>query len=289
MCSAQESKGAVSRDDFVSDASFIVGTYDPSAADHSVDSIVTLADQFLGSLNEEQKSKCLGDLASERRREWTNLPARNDADGIKLSELNKSQVEKACALMGSLLSRQGFDKMQSIMLADDQLLRDGKPRRGFGTENFAIVIFGMPSKTKPWCFQLDGHHVGANISIQGRKMTRIVAGHGRDDFVPVPQGLPCQLLTETQQGVLMNLIEQWVGDLPPKQSKKRMKEIRSELNQMSFAWNGNRNPKSDISYRIQSPSLLIEYACQDLGGDPLDHLHSNYRDPTNDYGGQLNK
>ncbi len=341
MCSAQESKGAVSRDDFVSDASFIVGTYDPSAADHSVDSIVTLADQFLGSLNEEQKSKCLGDLASERRREWTNLPARNDADGIKLSELNKSQIEKACALMGSLLSRQGFDKMQSIMLADDQLLRDGKPRRGFGTENFAIVIFGMPSKTKPWCFQLDGHHVGANISIQGRKMTmspsfigtqpqafrigdveyrpfknetemahqlamsltdeqvkkavvqskraRIVAGPGRDDFVPVPQGLPCQLLTETQQGVLMNLIEQWVGDLPPKQSKKRMKEIRSELNQMSFAWNGNRNPKSDISYRIQSPSLLIEYACQDLGGDPLDHLHSNYRDPTNDYGGQLNK
>ena len=341
MCSAQESKGAVSRDDFVSDASFIVGTYDPSAADHSVDSIVTLADQFLGSLNEEQKSKCLGDLASERRREWTNLPARNDADGIKLSELNKSQIEKACALMGSLLSRQGFDKMQSIMLADDQLLRDGKPRRGFGTENFAIVIFGMPSKTKPWCFQLDGHHVGANISIQGRKMTmspsfigtqpqafrigdveyrpfknetemahqlamsltdeqvkqavvqskraRIVAGPGRDDFVPVPQGLPCQLLTEKQQGVLMNLIEQWVGDLPPKQSKKRMKEIRSELNQMSFAWNGNRNPKSDISYRIQSPSLLIEYACQDLGGDPLDHLHSNYRDPTNDYGGQLNK
>ncbi len=341
MCPAQESKGAVSRDDFVSDASFIVGTYDPSTADHSIDSIVTSADQFLGSLDEKQKSKCLGDLSSERRREWTNLPARNDADGVKLSELNKSQIEKACALMGELLSRQGFEKMKSIMLADDQLLRDGKPRRGFGTENFAIVIFGMPSKTKPWCFQLDGHHVGANISIQGRKMTmspsfigtqpqafkigdveyrpfknetemahqlamsltdeqvkkavvqskraRIVAGPGRDDFVPVPQGLPCQLLTEKQQGVLMNLIEQWVGDLPPQQSKKRMKEIRSELNQMSFAWNGNRNPKSDISYRIQSPSLLIEYACQDLGGDPLDHLHSNYRDPTNDYGGQLNK
>ena len=339
VCSAQKSKAAASRDDFVSDASFIVGTYDPSAADHSVDSIVKLADRFLESLNEEQKSKCLGELASEKRREWTNLPARNDADGVKFSELSKEQIEKACALMGSLLSRQGFEKMRSIMLADDQLLREGKPRRGFGTENFAIVIFGTPSSAKPWCFQLDGHHVGANISIQGREMTmspsfigtqpkaftiggveyrpfknetemahqlamslsdeqvkkavvqpkraRIVAGPGRDNFVPVPQGLPCEQLSEKQQEVLIKLIEQWVGDLPPKQSKKRMKEIRSELSQMSFAWNGNRNPKSDISYRIQSPSLIIEYACQDLGGDPLDHLHSNYRDPTNDYGGQL--
>ena len=340
-CSAQESQGAADRDDFVSDASFIVGTYDPSGADHSIDSIVSKADQFLGSLSEEQKSKCLGELSSERRREWTNLPARNDADGVKFSELNKEQIEKACALMGSLLSRQGFDKMRSIMLADDQLLQNGKPRRGFGTENFAIVIFGTPSKTKPWCFQLDGHHVGANVSIQGRRMTmspsfigtqphafkignveyrpfknetamahqlamslsdeqvkkavvqskraRIVTGPGRDGFVPVPQGLPCEQLSKEQQAVLIKLIEQWVGDLPPQQSKMRMKKIRSELSQMSFAWNGNRNPKSDISYRIQSPSLVIEYACQDLGGDPLDHLHSNYRDPTNDYGGQLNK
>ena len=339
LCSAQELTKVAGRDNFVSDASFVVGTYDPSAADHSIDSIVTLADRFLESLGEEQKSKCLGDLSSERRREWTNLPARNDADGVKFSELNRGQIEKACALMGSLLSRQGFEKMRSIMLADDQLLQGGNPRRGFGTENFAIVIFGLPSKTEPWCFQLDGHHVGANISIEGREMTmapsfigtqprafkigeveyqpfknetgmahqlamslsdeqvkkavvqskraRIVAGPGRDNFVPIPQGLPCEQLTKKQQKVLMNLIEQWVGDLPPLQSKKRMKEIRSELSQMSFAWNGNRNPKSDVSYRIQSPSLIIEYACQDLGGDPLDHLHSNYRDPTNDYGGQL--
>lgn len=341
ICSAQETDQTAMRNDFVSDASFVVGTYDPSAADHSADTIVTLANQFLESLSEEQKSKCLGELASEARREWTNLPARNDADGVKLSELSKEQLGKACDLMGSLFSRQGFEKMRSIMLADDQLLKGGKPRRGFGTENFAIVIFGAPSKTKPWCFQLDGHHVGANISMEGNQMTmspsfigtqpqafkigdveyrpfknetdmahqlamslsdeqvkkavvqptraRIVAGPGRDDFIPVPQGLPCEQLTKEQQGILINLIQQWVGDLPPQQAAKRMKKIRSELSQMRFAWNGNRNPKSDISYRIQSPTLIIEYACQDLGGDPLDHLHSNYRDPTNDYGGQLKK
>ena len=39
-----------------------------------------------------------------------------------------------------------------------------------------------------------------------------------------------------------------------------------------------------VSYRLQGPSLLVEYACQNLGGDPLDHLHAMYRDPTNEYG-----
>ena len=30
--------------------------------------------------------------------------------------------------------------------------------------------------------------------------------------------------------------------------------------------------------------MIIEYACQDLGGRPLNHLHSMYRNPENEYG-----
>jgi hypothetical protein len=37
-------------------------------------------------------------------------------------------------------------------------------------------------------------------------------------------------------------------------------------------------------YRIQGPTLVIEYAPQTLGGDPTNHIHTMYRDPTNDYG-----
>ena len=66
-----------------------------------------------------------------------------------------------------------------------------------------------------------------------------------------------------------------------------MEQLRQEIDQMRFSWNGPLQPGSDVSYYIQGPSLIIEYACQDLGGDPLEHLHSIYRDPTNEYGGQL--
>jgi hypothetical protein len=37
-------------------------------------------------------------------------------------------------------------------------------------------------------------------------------------------------------------------------------------------------------YRIQGPTVVIEYAPQPLGGDPTMHIHTIYRDPTNDYG-----
>ena len=46
-------------------------------------------------------------------------------------------------------------------------------------------------------------------------------------------------------------------------------------------------PGSNVTayYRIQGPHLVIEYAPQ--GGDPAMHIHTMYRDPTNDYGAKL--
>jgi hypothetical protein len=336
---AQQEMPSATRADFVSDASFVVGTYSPTKPDHSPAAMADAANAFLKSLDANQRGKCKGKLKSPQRREWTNLPARRNADGVRMGDLKPDQIKLACDLMANLLSEQGYNRMTNIMLADDQLLKGGRSRNGFGTENFSIVVFGTPSKTQPWGFQLDGHHVGANISIQGEQVTlspsfigtqpaafriarteyqpfknetglahelamslngdqvfqavqspkraRIQSGPGRDKVVPQLDGVDCSSFSDSQKKLLFSLIRQWVGDLPKAQAAKRMQQLEKEIDQMKFGWNGNRNPKSDVSYTIQSPSLIIEYACQDLGGNPLDHLHSNYRDPTNEYGGQL--
>ena len=68
-----------------------------------------------------------------------------------------------------------------------------------------------------------------------------------------------------------------------------MKQIEDELVETHFSWNGATKTGSDVSFAIQGPSLIIEYACQDLGGDPLQHIHTMYRNPKNEYGGQLGK
>jgi len=157
--------------DFVSDASRIIGTYQPKSREHTPQAMASSAQSFLDSLDDQLRRRAEMALDHQERREWTNLPARPDAGGVRLGDCNDRQVEALCDLMGTLFSEQGYAKMCNIMLADDQLLKGGRPRTGFGTENFSIVIFGKPSPSGPWAFQLDGHHVGVNLAIQGSNLT----------------------------------------------------------------------------------------------------------------------
>ena len=332
---------AQQRSDFVSEASHVIGTYQPTFGKNNPTQQVDAAQRFLATLNQDQKSVLMHELDSPERRLWTNLPAPADAGGLRLGDLKENQVRAACDLMATLFSEQGYRKMCHIMLADDQLLRGGRPRTGFGTENFSLVLFGQPSSQQPWAFQLDGHHVGVNVSLTGDAMTVapsfigtqpqsftlggkkyrpltgeiddayqlaesltdaqakqavqrpkrgfIRVGPGKDGNVPQAVGVPCSTFDAQQKEILVRLIRQWVNDLPAKQARQRMDQLESEIDQMRFAWNGPRKAGSDISYSIQGPSLIIEYACQDLGGKPLEHLHTIYRDPTNEYGGQLDE
>lgn len=331
--------GMAAAQTFVSDASRVVGTFDPGMADHSPAAMAAAANAFLDSLNDEQRKLAAHPLDSPERREWTNLPVRPTDGGLRLGDCTERQIKAALRLMAAVLSEQGYTRMCQIMLADDQLLNGGRPRPGFGTENFAIVIFGSPTATDPWAFQLDGHHVGVNLAMQGEKLTmspsfigtqpeafrlanksirplsgsvdgafRLIAtltaeqraqavltsrrgslktGPGTDGQVPQAKGVSAASFSDEQQKLLMSLIANWVNDAPPPHADQRMTQIRSEIDQLRFSWNGPVTANSDVSYTIQGPTLIIEYACQDIGGNPLDHIHTMYRDPTNEYGGQL--
>ena len=124
-------------------------------------------------------------------------------------------------------------------------------------------------------------------AVRSDRRQRIRSGPGRDGQIPQPEGVACSTFTEAQRTQLLELIGHWVNNLPPQHAERRMREIGEQVDEMRFAWHGPTDPVSDVSYAIQGPSLIIEYACQDLGGDPLNHLHTMYRNPQNEYGGQL--
>ena len=121
-------------------------------------------------------------------------------------------------------------------------------------------------------------------AVVGPKRGRMQAGAGKDGFMPPAKGLKCDSLTKEQHAILLKLAGLWVADLPAAAAKVRMKEIDAELKKAHFAWYGPYVPGSDASYHLVAPGLIIEYNGQDLGGDPLDHIHSIYRNPKNEYG-----
>ena len=93
-----------------------------------------------------------------------------------------------------------------------------------------------------------------------------------------------QRSNEKQQQLLLELIEERIGILNDTHAKLLMEAIAKDLDRTWFSWHGPTKKGKAATCRIQGPTVLIEYAPQRLGGDPTQHVHAMYRDPTNDYG-----
>jgi uncharacterized protein DUF3500 len=120
------------------------------------------------------------------------------------------------------------------------------------------------------------------------KMADLVLGPGQDGKTIQPEGLKASEMNPKQRAMLLDVISEWAGIVHESAAAARMAELKADLNETWFAWSGPTTaaPGNNITayYRIQGPHLVIEYAPQQLGGDPALHLHTMYRDPTNDYG-----
>jgi hypothetical protein len=112
------------------------------------------------------------------------------------------------------------------------------------------------------------------------KVSDLVLGPGQDGRTIQPEGLRASALSASQQAMLMDLVHEWAGIANDALAAPRMDEIRAHLPQTYFAWSGPRTAGSAAYFRIQGPTLVIEYAPQ----RGVDHIHTIYRDPTNDYG-----
>ena len=121
-------------------------------------------------------------------------------------------------------------------------------------------------------------------AILGIEMHDLVLGPGRDGQTIQPEGIKGSSLTEKQREMLLDLAGEWTGILPEATSKARLEEMRKNLAETWFAWSGPTDKAGAAYFRIQGPTVIIEYAPQRLGGDPTNHIHTIYRDPTNDYG-----
>jgi hypothetical protein len=116
------------------------------------------------------------------------------------------------------------------------------------------------------------------------QVTDLVLGPGADGKVIQPEGILASALDAGQQALLLDIVHEWVGILNDEAAASRMADIKANLPSTYFAWSGATKNGGLAYYRIQGPTLVIEYAPQQ--GD-LDHIHTIYRDPTNDYGAKL--
>jgi hypothetical protein len=121
-------------------------------------------------------------------------------------------------------------------------------------------------------------------AILGSNYIDLVLGPGQDGKTIPPEGLPASQMDADQQAALLKLIEHYTGLVNDEDAAARHAEIKSHLNQTSFAWYGPTTTGSAAYFRITGPTVVIEYSPQQMGGNAANHIHGIYRDPTNDYG-----
>ena len=122
-------------------------------------------------------------------------------------------------------------------------------------------------------------------AIIGSRVADLVLGPGQDGKTIQPEGIRASALTAPQQTMLLEIVREWAGIPHDAFAQPRMAEIRTNLPDTFFAWSGPTTAGSAAYFRIQGPTLVIEYAPQ--GG--VDHIHTIYRDPTNDYGAKFTR
>jgi hypothetical protein len=114
-------------------------------------------------------------------------------------------------------------------------------------------------------------------------MNRLVTKRTDGRKAPPPEGIPGSALSRDQQAMLLDVIGAWVNIVEPGAAEARMAEIKRTIGEAYFAWNGPTAKGSAVYFRVQGPTVWIEYAPQ--GG--TDHIHTVVRNPKDDYGAGL--
>jgi hypothetical protein len=93
-----------------------------------------------------------------------------------------------------------------------------------------------------------------------------VLGPGHDGQVVQPEGLKGSAMTKEQKAMLMDVVGSWVNVMNESAAKRKMDQVRQHIDDTYFLWSGNTTERGRAYFRVQGPTLWIEYSPQLVGG-----------------------
>lgn len=125
------------------------------------------------------------------------------------------------------------------------------------------------------------------VAVVGSRFAGMNYGPTARDIQPKPEGISASDLNEAQKELLLSLINERIGILNPELAQFPIQQAKENIDRTYFSWLGPVDNGSAATFRIQGPTVLIEYCPQNLGGDPNNHNHAMFRNPVNDYGAAI--
>lgn len=135
---------------------------------------------------------------------------------------------------------------------------------------------------------------------QGESIPDMVCAPGSTCDFPTGTGLSGAELTDDQRQLLLAVIANWAGMADDETDAAQLAEIEASLDTTYIDWSGattyDMSQGDGIYFQISGPDVYVEFAAQrGSAGADVDgvvtsgwgHVHTIYRDPTNDYAGSV--
>ncbi|MGM9470414.1 DUF3500 domain-containing protein [Pseudarthrobacter sp. YS3] len=132
--------------------------------------MVTAAEKLLALASPEQVSRLSYAVTAQEWQSWANPEFMQHDTGLRLDELDPSLRDTALAVVEASLSPDGYALARNLMRINGFLgdLVDLPLLMNEYSYNFAL--YGEPSETEPWGWQLFGHHVALNCLVAGTQL-----------------------------------------------------------------------------------------------------------------------
>ena len=145
------------------------------ASDDSSAMMLFAAEQFVLSLDVEQRETCLFPFDQTLWERWHVIPMRNRT-GLPFGDMTAEQTRLADILIASGMSRAGYHKTKMTMsleqvLFDIETAAGGNPFTELrNPDNYFFAFYGTPSETGAWGWRVEGHHVSLHFGMNKGKI-----------------------------------------------------------------------------------------------------------------------
>ena len=132
--------------------------------------MVDAAGALISRLSPDQRRRMQFPVDSGVWRDWQNTELYLEKHGLRLEEVSATLREAVIAILRASLSARGVEKAQSVMWLNAFLGDLVGGRAVLNEWSYTFCLFGDPSPTEPWGWQLFGHHLSLNCFVLGGQM-----------------------------------------------------------------------------------------------------------------------
>lgn len=132
--------------------------------------MVAAAEHLLAALSGAERAALTYPLRAPEWRTWANPEFLQHDTGLRLEDLDPESRDRALGLVQASLSEVGYERVRTLMWINGYLGElIGLPAI-MNEGSYNLAIYGAPSTTQPWGWQLFGHHLGLNCIVDGDRM-----------------------------------------------------------------------------------------------------------------------